>query len=183
MLFRRETLEGIANGAITLAFRRWRSPAATTGGTQRTACGVVRFGSVERIGVEAIRIGDAVAAGYTDHDALLRELNDRTGDLYRIELAGIDSDPRETLREETDVEPDVLAWLTRIDWALPILKAIERAPEVRAADIAEPMGMPRDRFKARVRELKNRGLTISLETGYRISPRGAAALAKLSQSL
>jgi hypothetical protein len=33
-----------------------------------------------------------------------------------------------------------------------------------------------------VRELKNRGLTISLETGYRISPRGAAALAKLSRS-
>ena len=182
MLFRRETLEGIANGTITLAFRRWRSPAATTGGTQRTAYGVVRFGSVERIGLEAIRAGETAAAGYADHDALLRELNERTGDLYRIELEGIDNDPRETLREQTDVDPDILAWLTRIDWALPILRAIAQAPEVRAADIAEPLGMPRDWFKARVRELKNRGLTISLETGYRISPRGTAALAKLSQS-
>jgi len=182
MLFRRETLEGIASGGITLAFRRWRSPAATTGGTQRTAHGVVRFGRVERIDMEAINAGDARAAGYPDLAALLGELTARAGELYRIELAGIDDDPREALREQTGVEPDILAWLTRIDWALPILKAIEQAPEVRAADIAGPLGIPRDRFKARVRELKNRGLTISLETGYRISPRGVAALAKLSQS-
>lgn len=182
MLFRRETLEGIANGAVTLAFRRWRSAAAVTGGTQRTAFGVVRFGQVDRIELGAIGAEDTIAAGYADRDALLRELNSRAGDLYRIELAGIDSDPRETLREHTDLDPDVLGWLTRTDWALPILKAIDQAPEVRAADIAEPLGVPRDRFKARVRELKNRGLTISLETGYRISPRGAAALAKLSQS-
>lgn len=182
MLFRRETVEGVANGSITLAFRRWRSAAAVTGGTQRTAYGIVRFGLVERIELQAIGAEDAIAAGYADRDALLRELNSRAGDLYRIELAGIDSDPRETLREHTDIDPDVLAWLVRIDWALPILKAIDQAPEVRAADIAGALGMPRDRFKARVRELKNRGLTISLETGYRISPRGAAALAKLSQS-
>ncbi len=182
MLFRRETVEGIANGSITLAFRRWRSAAAVSGGTQRTAYGVVQFGQVERIELEAIVAEDAIAAGYTDRDALLRELNSRTGDLYRIELAGIDSDPRETLREETDIHPDVLAWLKRIDWALPVLSAIDQFPEVRAADIAAPLGMPRDRFKARVRELKNRGLTISLETGYRISPRGAVALAKLSRS-
>ncbi len=182
MLFRRDTLEGIASGTVTLAFRRWRSAAATTGGTQRTAYGVVRFGQVERIELETIGAEDVIAAGYADSDALLRELNSRTGDLYRIELAGIDDDPREALREQADVDPDILAWLVRIDWALPILRAIDQAPEVRAADIAEPLGMPRDRFKARVRELKNRGLTISLETGYRISPRGAAALVKLSRS-
>ena len=110
------------------------------------------------------------------------ELDGRAGDLYRIELAGIDGDPREALRERTDIDPDVLAWLQRIDWALPVLSAIHQSPEVRAADIAAALGMERDRFKARVRELKNRGLTISLETGYRISPRGAAVLAKLIQS-
>ena len=182
MLFRRETLDGIANGTIPLAFRRWRSAAAVSGGTQRTAYGVVRFGLVERIGLGAISTKDAVAAGYADRHTLLRELNSRAGDLYRIELAGIDGDPREALREHTDIDPELLAWLQRIDWAVPILRAIDQAPEVRAADIAEPLGMPRDRFKARVRELKNRGLTISLETGYRISPRGAAALEKLAQS-
>ena len=182
MLFRRETLEGIASETITLAFRRWRRAAAVTGGTQRTAYGVVRLGQVERVALEAITAEDAIAAGYTDHDALIRELDGRAGDLYRIELAGIDGDPREALRERTDIDPDVLAWLQRIDWALPVLSAIHQSPEVRAADIAAALGMERDRFKARVRELKNRGLTISLETGYRISPRGAAVLAKLIQS-
>ncbi|WP_447724875.1 hypothetical protein [Sphingomonas koreensis] len=182
MLFRRETLEGVANGTIPLAFRQWRKPAAVTGGTQRTVLGVVRFGRVERIEMEAIGAHDARAAGYSDRNALFRELTGRAGDLYRIELTGIDDAPRETLRELTDVEPDILAWLVRIDWALPILETIRNAPGVRAADIAAPMEMPRDRFKARVRELKNRGLTISLETGYQISPRGAAALDRLSQS-
>lgn len=182
MLFRRETLEGIASGTITLAFRRWRSPAATTGGTQRTAHGVVRVGQVERIEAEAISGEEARTAGYSDRDALLKELTDREGDLYRIEIAGIGDDPRETLREQVDIEPDILAWLARIDWALPILSAIGDAPGVRATDIAAAMEIPRDRFKARVRELKNRGVTISLETGYRISPRGAAALERLSQS-
>jgi len=182
MLFRLATLEGIAKGQITLAFRRWKQPAAKAGGQQRTAVGILSFGSVERVEPGTISAHDVLAAGYPDLKALLRGLNSRTGDLYRIELAGIDSDPRETLREHTDLDPEILAWLVRIDWALPILRAIEQSPEVRAADIAEPLGMPRDRFKARVRELKNRGLTISLETGYRISPRGAAALMKLSQS-
>lgn len=130
----------------------------------------------------AVSAPDAQAAGYPDRDALVRELANRAGELYRIEIAGIDGDPRETLRELTDIEPDVLAWLERIEWALPILAAIREAPAVRAGDLAQAMGMERDRFKAKVRELKNRGLTISLETGYRLSPRGEAALSKLNRS-
>ena len=182
MLFRRETLEGIADGSITLAFRCWHSAAAKSGGTQRTALGVVRFGNVERIERDSIGEGEAKAAGYPNRAALLRELINRTGDAYRIELAGIDADPREALREQADIDPGVLAWLVRIGWARPILTAIANAPGVRAAELAAVMGMERDRFKAKVRELKNRGLTISLETGYRLSSRGVAALAMLDRS-
>ena len=36
--------------------------------------------------------------------------------------------------------------------------------------------MERDPFKIRVRRLKDLGLTESLDVGYRISPRGAAAV-------
>ena len=50
-------------------------------------------------------------------------------------------------------------------------------PGRRAADIATDVGLPRDELKIRIRRLKALGLTISLETGYEISPRGAAYLA------
>ena len=48
---------------------------------------------------------------------------------------------------------------------------------VRAADLAESFGRETQPFKTDVRKLKNLGLTISLEVGYRLSPRGAAYLA------
>jgi hypothetical protein len=50
---------------------------------------------------------------------------------------------------------------------------------VRAPDLAARLGMETGRFKRRVRQLKNLGLTISLDVGYRISPRGRAYLARL----
>ena len=43
----------------------------------------------------------------------------------------------------------------------------------RQADVAVPM------FKRRVRQLKELGLTESLEVGYRLSPRGLALLDRL----
>jgi biotin operon repressor len=47
---------------------------------------------------------------------------------------------------------------------------------VRAADLARDLGRARDEFKRDVRKLKSLGLTISLETGYRLTPKGAALL-------
>lgn len=38
------------------------------------------------------------------------------------------------------------------------------------------LGVDKEWFKLNVRKLKNLGLTESLETGYRISPRGRALL-------
>lgn len=182
MLFRMDTLEGIEKGLVTLAFRRWKRPAAKAGGEQRTAIGVIRFVTVEQVEPELIGEHEARAAGYPNCELLFAELEGRDGELYRIELSRIGDDPRLTLREQVEVEPDVLAWLRRIGWAHPILTAIGDRPGVRAGDLAEATGMERDRFKAKVRELKNRGLTISLETGYRLSPRGEAALAMLDRA-
>jgi hypothetical protein len=49
---------------------------------------------------------------------------------------------------------------------------------VRAPDLAARVGLDTPRFKRRVRQLKGLGLTISLDVGYRISPRGRAFLAR-----
>jgi hypothetical protein len=49
---------------------------------------------------------------------------------------------------------------------------IAARPAVRAGDLAEAVSREREPFKLDVRKLKNLGLTISLEVGYRLSPRG-----------
>ena len=56
------------------------------------------------------------------------------------------------------------------------LDAIAARPGVRAADLAQAFGRETQPFKLDVRKLKNLGLTISLQTGYRLSPRGEAYL-------
>ena len=47
---------------------------------------------------------------------------------------------------------------------------------VRAPDLAASVGLEVPRFKRRVRQLKGLGLTISLDVGYLLSPRGRAYL-------
>jgi hypothetical protein len=55
-------------------------------------------------------------------------------------------------------------------------------PGVRAELLARQAGMDKPDFKSRVRNLKGLGLTISLGTGYRISPRGTAVLSALHEN-
>ena len=47
---------------------------------------------------------------------------------------------------------------------------------MRAADLAASVGRETQPFKLDVRKLKGLGLTLSLEVGYRLSPRGEAFL-------
>ena len=75
--------------------------------------------------------------------------------------------------------------LARLDKASPVgpwtaatLDLILQHPARRAPDLAEIIGMDTARFKPNVRKLKALGLTESLATGYRISPRGEALLAR-----
>ena len=52
-------------------------------------------------------------------------------------------------------------------------------PGSRAADLARQLGRDKDWLKVHIRQLKELGLTESLEVGYRLSPRGEALLAHL----
>ena len=64
-------------------------------------------------------------------------------------------------------------------WTSQYLRLIADQPGVRAADLAESLGLAKKPFKQRVRKLKELGLTESLETGYRLSPRGQSFLLRL----
>jgi biotin operon repressor len=58
-----------------------------------------------------------------------------------------------------------------------VLTQIASQPGVSSAILAPELDWERADFKLHVRRLKELGLTISLDVGYRISPRGAAYLA------
>lgn len=66
----------------------------------------------------------------------------------------------------------------RAPWTRDVLRLIEEHPG-RALDLAERLDRDRLPFKTDVRRLKDLGLTESLETGYRLSPRGQALMAYL----
>lgn len=194
MLFTKPLWPRLADGSVTVAFRRWRRPTVKAGGTLRTAAGVLAIDRVDVIDPAAITADDARRAGYDCVDEVLRDLgtDDATDRrLYRIAFHHIGADPRIALRDRRDLSSDevdeIVARLDRLDhrsddgpWARQLLELIARHPAVRAPDLAAQVGQDTPRFKRRVRRLKELGLTESLEIGYRLSPRGAALLSRLS---
>ena len=188
MLFKRAFLDGIATGEITVAFRRWTRPTVRAGGTLKTAVGVLAIEAVERVPAAAITEAEARRAGYPSREALVADLDARDeGEIYRIAVRLAGPDPRVALRERADLSGEELAALrkrlARLDaaspvgpWTLAVLRLIDRNPGVRAGDLAPQVRQERAPFKVNVRKLKGLGLTESLETGYRLSPRGRALL-------
>ena len=186
MLIPRPTLDAIAAGTVTLAFRRWRRPRVRPGTRLRTAAGVVEVVAVEEVSGEPTA-EDARAAGYPDVAALHRADTRTEGTLYRIGLRPAGPDPRVALREAADLGPAdrdaIAARLARFDeaarhgpWTAAVLALIAQRPAVRAPDLAATLGRDVPSFKRDVRKLKELGLTESLEVGYRLSPRGRAYL-------
>jgi hypothetical protein len=186
---RRSTLDAIAAGTVTLAFRRWDRPRVRAGGTQRTAIGVLEFTAVEPVDEAALTAQDASAAGFADL-AALRKAQVGARQLYRVRLRLAGPDPRVALRSRdtltADERAELAARLDRLDrasphgpWTAAVLDLIAANPAVRAPDLAARMGRETLPFKRDVRKLKELGLTESLEVGYRLSPRGRAYLGRL----
>jgi hypothetical protein len=181
-------LEAIREGTVTLAFRRWDQARVRAGSTFRTALGVVGVTGVDVIELGGITDNEARQAGYDSRDHLVRELSRRTkGQVYRVGLRFEGADPRSALRTRADFDPEereqLLAKIARLGaksadgpWAQRTLQLIASYPATRAAELAAMMGVETPRFKTRVRQLKELGLTESLEIGYRLSPRGKALL-------
>ncbi|MGV8909530.1 MAG: hypothetical protein ACOH1Y_11150 [Propionicimonas sp.] len=75
MLLPARIAQGVRQGSITLAYRRWEQSRVRVGGTQLTAAGIVRFDEVEEItDLATITDADARAAGFTNAEALRRQL-------------------------------------------------------------------------------------------------------------
>jgi hypothetical protein len=138
--------------------------------------------SVELIDEGEIDDEAARAAGYRDRRELVGNLRGE-GRLYRIRFQRIGDDPRILLRQQTELTPQessaIAKMFERNDWAPLYLRLIAESPGTVSTELAARAGIDRPVFKQRVRRLKSLGLTESLEVGYRLSPRGKAALAGL----
>ena len=190
MLLRTAVLERIVRGEISLVFRRWRRPTVRTGGSLRTALGVLRILEVGAVEESEVSDADAMSAGYASRAALLDDLGSRAGQLYRIAVEYAGADPRIALREQHELSKadadDLRRRLERLDaqsptgpWTLRLLAEIEADPGIAARTLAPRLGCEKDWLKPQVRKLKNLGLTVSLPVGYELSPRGRAALQRL----
>ena len=189
MLIEQRLHQGIRDGTVTVVFRRWKRRQVTAGNTYRTAAGRVVVDEVTEVSPSRIRSADARAAGYPSVAAAVADLRGAPGDpvfLLRIHLAA-DEDPRAALAAgaelSTEDVTEIGRRLERLDrasthgpWTDETLDIIRRRPAVRAGDLAAELGREMLPFKVDVRKLKNLGLTLSLEVGYRLSPRGEAYL-------
>jgi hypothetical protein len=186
VLFERRLQEGLRSASIDLVFRRWRRAQVVSGRRYRSPVGMIDVHDVSIV-TGPVPLADAVAAGYASVEALLADLHGPVDAvLYRVELQrSPESDPRAVLAEgallsEADVN-QVRQKLARLDatmvWTLATLEAIEAHPATRAGDLAAALGWPELAvFKLQVRKLKALGLTLSLDVGYRLAPRGEAYL-------
>jgi hypothetical protein len=188
----------IADGSVTVTFRRWKRRLVVAGHRYRTGHRIVgrmmiEVDDVREVDPATISNADARRAGFTDAAELVGQLRgDEDLPVYRIAFHVIDEpDPRSVLAASdalSDADRDeIRRRLDRLDraskigpWTGAVLEVIAAQPGTRAADLAEGFGRETLSFKNDVRKLKNLGLTESLEVGYRLSPRGVAYLAGLA---
>lgn len=189
MLFEQRFWAGIADGTVDVTFRRWKRRQARAGRRYRTGAGIIEVDAVDVVEPSAIAEADARRAGYPSVDALVADLRG-TPDLplYRIRFhAAPGPDPRSVLAGTDSLDDDEVAEidrrLDRLDrasrhgpWTAATLALVAEDPRRRAGDLAAAVGREVQPFKVDVRKLKNLGLTLSLEVGYRLSPRGESYL-------
>jgi hypothetical protein len=196
VLFTMDAHPGLADGTITLTFRRWKRPQAKVGGRSRVPRTdiVLAVDAVDVVRVADITDDEARRAGAADRAAVVKRLGkDVTPDteVWRVafhRVAAEDLDDGPALADRADLtEADVTELtrrLARLDaaatsaghgaWTATVLQLIADNPGVVSTTLAEAAGRDRPAFKLDVRKLKKLGLTESLEVGYRLSPRGAA---------
>ena len=196
VLFKYSFHEQIANGAITVTYRAWKSARVKVGGRYRlNADGVVAVDEVREAPVARITDAAAHASGFPSRDALLRQLfpagaghNPET--VFEVRFHYL-PDPRTPAADVSadvaeDVLQDLLARLRNMDarsragpWTGATLALIDAHPRVAASRLAPQLGRETAPFKSNVRKLKALGLTISHDTGYTLTSLGARVLRAL----
>jgi hypothetical protein len=194
MLFAGSDRDGVAEGRITTAYRRWAEARVVAGRIYRTNAGRIEIDSLSQVNPDLIADNDAdvIAADRGNAKDVRRRLRgNEEWPTFLIKFHLVEGpDPREELAASDDLSAaeldDLRGRLARLDelsrngaWTTDTLRLIQAKPATRAGDLAAEFGRDMAGFKLDVRKLKNLGLTYSLEVGYKLSPRGAAYLSSL----
>jgi hypothetical protein len=188
MLFKTRFHEGIQSGEIRCTVRIWKRPHVKVDGRYALGAGAVVVDRIYETRLDDITPALARRCGFTSVVDALKTAKHGTGE--RVFVIDFHYDGKAGARPKPStgvVSARELAKLAqRLDamdrrarsstWTRETLRAIRARPGVRAADLARDLGRPRDEFKRDVRKLKNLGLTLSLEIGYRLTPKGEALL-------
>jgi hypothetical protein len=194
VLIKQSILEAIQRGTVRTVFRRRDRLAVRAGSIYKTAVGLVAIDAVDAVELSTLTAQDAESAGYGSLGLLLEDLQRWPGSsVFRVRVRYAGPDPRVALRNRDQLTPaelrDVLDRLDGLDrraapggWTRAYLMLIRDQPGVLAAHLAGSIGLPTLLFKRRVRQLKELGLTESLEVGYRLAPRGRTVLAGIEDA-
>lgn len=194
MMLPMKVAQGVRDGSLSLAFRRWKQQDVKPGAVFTSSSGLIRVDDVTVVDPATITPEEAALAGWASVEKLQARLaGDDTWPVYRVAVSWAGEDPRLALRASASLTADdvaaIDARLERLDrasshgrWTMTTLRLIEAHPERRAPDLAELVGRETAPFKIDVRKLKGMGLTISHTVGYTISPRGAAYLAATTRT-
>ncbi len=189
MLFQRRFHERIRSGEIRCTFRIWQRPHAKVGGRYALGAGAIVVDEIREVCLDDITAALARRCGFASLVDALKTAKHGAGE--RVFVIDFHYDDAVTAfpKRSTDAVPaeEFVAVAQRLEamdrraktgaWTEATLRAIEARPGVLAARIARSLGRPRDDFKRDVRKLKNLGLTVSLEIGYRLTPKAEALLA------
>ena len=171
MLFEQRLRDGLADGSITVALRRWKRTQVLAGRRYRSPDGLVQVTDVAI--VDTIDDATAQAAGYRSAADALADLPGE-GPITVVHLHRVDvPDPRDVLSNDTEIA-DLAKLQRQVERYRAHFDLIADNPGVRAPDLAARLDMDTVTFKRHVRRLKELGLTHSLRVGYRLSPRGEA---------
>lgn len=196
VLFRTEQQRLVEAGAVRVTYRAWQSPRVKVGAKYRLGAGHIEIHSCDAVAVSSITGADAAEAGFANSDAVITAAAYRRPDglafpdtLYRVTFS-YEAAPTGREPETGHLSSADAAMLTKkLDamdqrssfgpWTRQTLQIIADNPGVVSSILAEQLGRHRPDFKLDVRKLKALGLTISLLTGYELSPRGQALLDSL----
>lgn len=187
MLIKREILDAIKSGNITLQFRRWSRASVKSGGTLKTVVGILNIGAITELSEDQVELADVKRAGFEDIADFKRWLDTmKPGYLCKIELSYGGEDPMIAYRNQSELS---VAEISEIETKLAALEKRAPSPWTRdhltligenagatPQELAEKTGFELAKFKTQLSKLKALGLVVIESKTAALSPRAIAYL-------